>query len=60
MVFFLQGKGDGPMGAHAASPTVTPMKTPIILTKPSADRVRVKNFTLLYYIVIIVCYLIAL
>lgn len=30
------------MGAHAASPTVPPMKTPIILTKPSADRVRVK------------------
>ena len=60
MVFFLQGKGDGPMGAHATSPTVPPMKTPIILTKPSADRVRVKNFTLLYYIVIIVCYLIAL
>lgn len=33
-----RGKGDGPMGAHSASPTVPPMKTPIILTKPSAER----------------------
>ncbi|KAJ7321749.1 smg-9, nonsense mediated mRNA decay factor [Desmophyllum pertusum] len=32
-----RGKGDGPIGAHATAAAV-PMKTPIILTKPSADR----------------------
>ncbi|XP_020609690.1 protein SMG9-like [Orbicella faveolata] len=33
-----RGKGEGPTGAHPAAASASPMKTPIILTKSSADR----------------------
>lgn len=32
------GKGEGPTGAHPVAAAASPMKTPIILTKSSADR----------------------
>lgn len=35
-----QGKGEGPTGVHPAAAAAAPMKTPIILTKSTADRVR--------------------